>query len=328
MKSRGLEINRLVSGGVITNYNCTSRCRHCLYQCSPGRSSDYVSEDTLRRNFSAILQMGCGSVHIGGGEPFLDPKGLGLVLATARSEGMGIDYVETNSSWYRDRRHAAGILSELKEAGLHTLLVSISPFHNEYIPFKRVKGVLDACEKAGVRVFPWVMDFFSEIDSLDDAKTHSLEEYEAAYGPGYLARLPSRYWIHPGGRALETFAPVMGTLSVEEVLSLEKRGCDELMDTSHFHTDLYGRYVPGLCSGLAFEVEFLGKEVPADRYPLLDVLYKEGVRGLYSLASERHGYRPERAFLNKCHLCFDMRRYLANNARGRYPELHPEGFYG
>jgi len=30
-----LKIGRLASGGIITNYFCTSTCRHCLYNCSP-----------------------------------------------------------------------------------------------------------------------------------------------------------------------------------------------------------------------------------------------------------------------------------------------------
>ena len=59
---------------------------------------------------------------------------------------MHIDYVETNSSWYRDPDTAIELLDRLKRKGLHTLLISMSPFHNEYIPFAKVKGVMVAAQ--------------------------------------------------------------------------------------------------------------------------------------------------------------------------------------
>ena len=151
----GFEINRLLSGGLIANYHCTSRCRHCLYNCGPHRSKEYITADWAEKSFRAMKSLGCESVHIGGGEPMLQPNALGVVLEAASRTGMGIDYVETNSSWYRDPTSAAETLARLKALGLRTLLISISPFHNEHIPFAKVAGVMRACRHAGIRVFPW-----------------------------------------------------------------------------------------------------------------------------------------------------------------------------
>ncbi len=47
---------------------------------------------------------------------------------------MEIEYVETNSSWFKDEHSAVALLRKLMEYGLRTLLISMSPFHNEY-PF-------------------------------------------------------------------------------------------------------------------------------------------------------------------------------------------------
>lgn len=257
----------------------------------------------------------------------MNVEGLAMVLRTARGEGVGVDYVETNSSWYRGPDKACRILDTLQEAGLGTLLVSMSPFHNEHIPFQRVKGVLEACARTGVGVFPWIQAFYAEIDAFDDRTTHDMEAYEARYGPGYLEGLPSRYWIHPGGRALETFSRVLKTAPVDEILTSEAGGCRELLDTSHFHVDLYGRYIPGLCSGIALDADDLGEVVQEVEYPLLDLLFREGVQGLYRMASDRYGYRAYGSFLNKCHLCFDIRKHLAMKTDARYKELHPAPFY-
>jgi len=77
--SRRLAINHLDSGGLITNYYCTSRCRHCLYGCSPGWEKRYIDTETTEKNLLKVKGLGCNSIHIGGGEPFLKPDELEMV---------------------------------------------------------------------------------------------------------------------------------------------------------------------------------------------------------------------------------------------------------
>ena len=324
-----LNIKNLVSGGVIVNYHCVSRCGHCLYNCGPHREKDYLDGGQAESIFSRIAGLGCRSVHIGGGEPLLDPAGLAAVLHAARKTGMGIDYVETSSAWYVDREQALDILSDLHAAGLQTLLVSISPFHNARIPFARVRGVIAACRETGVQVFPWVNAFVRDLDRLGADATHEMAAFEAAFGRDYLARIPDRYWIHLGGRALETFRGVYRGCPATEVLEESPRSCARaLSDTTHFHIDLEGRYIPGLCAGLAFAMEDLGNALPSGKYPLLERLASTGIRGLYELARQDFDFVPVRdSYLNHCDLCTDIRRYLIQLDAGAFPELAPEGFY-
>jgi hypothetical protein len=51
--------------------------------------------------------------------------------------------------------------------GLRTLLVAISPLHNEFIPFAKVTGVIAACRDVGIDVFPWVNDFVKDLIKFD-----------------------------------------------------------------------------------------------------------------------------------------------------------------
>ncbi len=322
-----LHISRLQSGGVITNYQCPSRCGHCLYACSPQRAKDYLEPETAGRIFRKIRELGCGAVHLGGGEPLLLPEELQEVLAAAREAGVRVEYVETNSAWHRDQETTVALLRELRAAGLTTLLVSISPFHNAYIPFARVKGVLEACRVARVQVFPWVSEFVPEISRFDEDKTHALTEYQAAFGDDYLRNLPGRYWIHWGGRALTTYFPLLATQSADAILKYNRRGCRELAGTGHFHLDLYGNYIPGLCAGLAIRMDDLGKPLEADRYPVLTRLYGEGIGGLLTYATQTHGFQAGEAYLNKCHLCQEIRRFLVREAAADLPELAPRAFY-
>ncbi len=198
-------IKHLTSGGLITNYYCTSKCRHCLYACSPTWEKQYIDVQTAEIVILKIKKLGCSSLHIGGGEPLLNIKALIPILGIFKKTGINIDYIETNSSWFKDADKANETLSLLRNHGVHTLLISISPFHNEFIPFYKVKGVINACNKAGINVFPWVESFINDIIQFDEKKIHKLEEYIEKFGESYIKDIPKKYWIVYRGRALNTF---------------------------------------------------------------------------------------------------------------------------
>lgn len=322
-------ITRLRSGGLITNYFCTSSCKHCLYKCSPHWEKRYIERDTVKKNLMSIHSLGCRSVHIGGGEPLLRPDKLGTVLEVASEVGVSVEYVETNSSWFQDIDSAKDLLSQLNGKGLHALLVSISPFHNEQIPFSRVQGVIEAARQVGVGIFPWISDFISDLSQFDPAKTHCLDEYRQFYGDDYLTQILQRYWIHLGGRALETFRPLLGKKTFQQILAENPAGCAaELTDTSHFHIDLFGNYIPGLCSGLAIFRDDLGSPLSTEKYPILMGLFHNGIQGLFEFAKENFTFFPQRInYINKCDLCTEIRTHLVINGYNKSNELKPKEFY-
>ena len=308
---------------MIVTYRCTSRCRHCLVASSPRRENRYIDAESARSAFRAVKRRGCSAMHIGGGEPFLDPDGLVAVGNAARVEGVQIDYVETNSSWYHDPSSARELLQRLQGAGISTLLVSISPFHTEFVPFARVRGVMDACTRTGTSIFPWVESFLPDVSALEETAIHSLEEHG---GKEYIRTLPSRYWIHVGGRAVLAFQDVLPQVPLCN-LPGTSAGCAEIMDTSHFHVDVEGNYIPGLCAGLAMRLADLDAALSPEQYPLLTLLASSGPTRLLERAQRDHGFTPKKSYLNKCDLCLDIRRFLIGKVPGRYPELGPAGFY-
>ncbi len=284
-----------------------------------------VAEENLR----TIRQLGCTAVHIGGGEPLLKPRELSAVLEVAAAVGVDVDYVETNSSWFKDEESAVATLSQLQEKGLQTLLVSISPFHNEFIPLAKMKGVIDAARKTGIGIFPWVSDFLGDLSKLDMTGTHSLVEFEALFGPDYMTQLPQRYWIHLGGRALKTFRPYFAEQSAEQILDTNAGNCAaELTNTGHFHLDLFGNYIPGLCSGLSIKREDLSRPITAETYPILSTLFAKGIRGIFEMAQEALNYTPaKKRYINKCDLCTEIRTLFVQHNFGGPFELLPKEFY-
>ncbi len=281
-------------------------------------------------DFAIMALLGCSSVHVGGGETLLDPDGLCLVLDAARDAGVEIRYVETGCSWYRDKDSSRTLLERLSSHGLHTLLISMSPFHNEHIPFNKVKGVIEACHESGVSLFPWIADFYLDLDTFDDSVTHSLDEYRRQFGETYVENLPRRYGIVPGGRALETFDGIMEESSIEELTEAKREtGCIELSDTSHFHIDLYGNYIPGMCAGLSIAKEDLGHPLDPDEYPVITRLADGGTGALLSWVMEKYSFRPQRrSYTVDCMLCYEMRRFLVvEKGFDSSKELQPANHY-
>lgn len=324
-----LAVTRLRAGGLIASYQCQSACPHCLYRGGPGRSPDYISQDMAGACFAKALSLGGAAMHVGGGEPLADPLGLAGVLAAAAETGMAIDYVETSGSWFDDAAEAVELLSELRSMGLATLLVSVSPMHNGFIPLRKTLGTLEAARQAGVAIFPWQEHFLQDLQAFDPETTHPFAEYLQRFGPDYPAAILGRTWVHLGGRAFDLFAPVLGRRPVDAILAQASPDCrPELTDTSHFHMDLYGDYVPGLCSGLAWRVDDLGAPLDSERYPILATLAESGIRGFYEYAAALEEYVPRPGgYVNKCELCQDIRQHLS--ARGWFEsnELSPPEFY-
>jgi len=322
-------IKRLISGGIITNYFCSSHCLHCLYKSGPGWPQRYIEPETCENTMHILRKLGCRSIHIGGGEPLLRPDELIQVIETASRSNINIDYVETNSSWFKEPDTAETTLSKLRKAGLRTLLISISPFHNQYVPFFKVKGVLEACRQTGIKIFPWISEFLQDLSEFDPQKTHSLDEYTEKFGDGYLTGILERYWIHMGGRALELFRPVLAKKPLEQIIVENSKNCaPELSDTNHYHIDLFENYIPGLCSGLAIAVQDLGRPLAKERYPLLTTLFNAGIKGLLKDAQKLYGFTPvQDGYINKCDLCTEIRTFLVQQNFNQSLELNPKEFY-
>jgi hypothetical protein len=319
-------LDRLHAGGLITNYGCSSACAHCVYRSSPRRDHAYITPAQADANIRAVRRLGCRTLHIGGGEPFLDVAALLEVLRVAQANRVGIEYIETNASWFRAEDQTVDLLRQLQGLGCQTLLVSIDPFHNAFIPFRKVKGLMAACQRAGTSVFPWRMEFFDEMDHFDDQCTHDLDEYERAYGPDYLASLERRYGVNLGGRALATFSACHPQQPLARILEEGRRPCSILSNGSHFHTDLYGDFIPTKCPGLAVAIADLGMPLAPSRYPSLVRLYSGGPSALYEQAVG-FGFVARATYTLPCELCDHVRTFLAARAPTSFPDLRPAGFY-
>jgi hypothetical protein len=312
--------------GVMVNYRCTAACRHCLYACSPSWSGDYMSRERAAETAELLRRGGCPSVHIGGGEPFLDFEKLLAVIRELNRAGIGIDYIETNAFWASE----AGVpekLRRLAEEGIDALCISLDPYHAEYVPYGNPLRLAGICERSGMGYFLWKREFLPALSALDASKAHSRASMEKAVSAGYVGGAARSYGISYGGRAVnieDEFNAPRPAGQFEGDLS----PCGNLLSTGHFHVDWEGFFIPPGCTGIRIPLPEAAFGIPEGKYPAFEALYAHGVAGLCTLAREQ-GFEPrESGYASKCGLCFYARAFLAekDQGEGRFPELNKKHY--
>jgi len=290
--------------------------------------NEWLTLDTAERIFSALAdEPYLQSIHLAGGEPGLRFDLLEDVIRTAVRMGIPLSYVETNASWCTDRDTTRGKMERLVGAGLPAILVSVSMFHNEFVPFERTKICVEAAEEIfGPNVIIYLPHMYDLLSRMPDDTTHTLEEFCRYLGiDPESEEVPGLYYVIPGGRAPEA---LRNCYTPHPAPSFRNQACrSELLSTSHFHIDPYGNLFTGLCAGIvAGTVDNLHPAISEDRFPVFATLSKHGPLGLMKIAAEQRRFveRPD-GYVSKCDLCFQVRRHL--HATGEFPELRPGPFY-
>jgi hypothetical protein len=94
------------------------------------------------------------------------------------------------------------------------------------------------------------------------------------------------------------------------------------------YIDLFGNYIPGLCSGLSIASKDLGKPLSDEPYPIITTLCRHGIRGLVKMAEDTVGFFPQKdRYINKCGLCTEARAFLVQDDYSGSRELEPKEFY-
>lgn len=323
-----LVIGNLHSGGLILGYRCPSKCRHCLYGCGPHRRDGAPDSQSELEKILDLLATRApdATYHIGGGEPFLNLPLLRQAIEGMASRQLQLDYVETNAAWVKDFHHAREILSELAPLGLSCLLVSLSPFHAEYIPLRKTYAAIKAAHQVLPQwAFVWKSLFVQDLDSEPTEQLLDLDAFLDRRPADYALRLAQRYSLVAAGRA-GRFLAARGQHIPWQKAADSALCQNRLTDTNHFHVDCQGNYIPGLCAGLQLPFIDLPGSVDPERFPLLSLLAKSGPRAAVELA-RKFGFIPSKTYSSSCDLCTELRFFLATHTPGTFPELGPTSFY-
>ncbi|MCL1858679.1 MAG: radical SAM protein [Oscillospiraceae bacterium] len=327
------KINSLYSGaGIIVTYKCSAACLHCCYSSSPKRSGDYMSKDTADKIFALLKKMGCYSVHIGGGEPFMNFDKLLEVCKSAREHNISIDYIETNASWFTDNISVSDKLKNLISAGVDCLLISIDPFHNEFVPYIKIKNLLKCCEKNGMGTFLWQSKFERIIRQLDEHATHSLSEYEDIFGGDFIKSISESYGLGYNGRALRILEKFTKDKKPYDYFLRDNQCGDRIKSLHHFHVDMDENLIPPSCNGFRANIfDLCSGGLNSDKYIYFTSVINNGLEELFKKAKDLGFIPKSEGYASKCALCFDMKKYICENIKaktGLEPvDIGPAGFF-
>ncbi len=317
-------MNRPIGSGIITNYNCTAECAHCMFASSPECKKEYISTEMSEKLASLLGSAGTRSVHIGGGEPFMNFEALvGLVDALVR-HSIDIDYIETNAFWCKDLDFAEKRLDILRSHGVSSIMVSVDPFHIEYVPLELPLKLCALLEKKNFSYFIWQDRFLKRLGKLDITKTHTKKELEELLGNDYIEKTAHEYGLGMNGRALSIAHDIYKKRPYTDFFDNEP--CISLSVPRHCHLDLYGNAIPSRCTGLSVDAGcYLLENIPEDIYPVFSKLKNGGIKSLFEYAVKK-GYTPKKdGYPTKCSMCYDIRKYLFENHKSA--DLAPSDFY-
>lgn len=311
----------LKHAGIMPNYECTAACRHCLYACSPERTGGFMTETTMDEMYGLLREGGCRSVHIGGGEPFLDFDGLLTLIEKSVHYGIIVDYIETNGSWATDEDKIALQLSALKRVGGDTLCISIDPFHAEFVPYVNPLRLAKVCQKTDFGYFLWQERFLSTLQSVDPHTAHDRPELEKLLGNDYILKTANSYGIRMGGNAINIEQEYYKKKPLASVLN--STPCKGLVSTGHFHIDMFNRFIPPGCTGFVIPMEEVVRGITPGKYSVYEALLNGGVAALYNLAIA-NGFQPDKEYTSSCALCFFICKFLSE--KSGFAELDAEHF--
>ncbi len=300
--------------GLLLTYRCSIACPHCLFSCTPRLPDRHASvEDGIA--FAQQLHATGRVVHVAGGEAMLYYETMLAICRGAAQVGAAPHFFETNSSWCREDGEVRRRYQALRDAGMRAVYLSADPYHQRFVPpERRYRGF-----RIAVEVFGRANVYAAELD------LPALETYRAVGRDAQRTAEHARaYPPQMVGRAADDLAQHFAPRPLAEILrdgphaQPGGRGdCRGILDPGtswEVHVDLDGRILVncGFILGSARRTplpEVLARGLAACGDMVAQV-HEHGPGALLEMAVAR-GYQPRpQGYADKCHLCWETRRFL------------------
>jgi len=259
------------------------------------------------------------SFMVFGGEPMLFPNR--AISACKKAHQLGIPRIEmlTNGVWGKNRRRALELASRLKRSGLNALGISVDAFHLQFIPLEYPRNAALASVQAGIEQVTWnvaVLESLNGKNRYDRKTSEILESLKPMEIEAHIHR------VIPVGRATRNLRkylkqePLQGPCSGDPILENALTSSESVTIEPSGEVDI--------CWNLAIgnaKKKPLGKIIQEYQWqesPIIRTLVEEGPTGLIKDA-EKRGFRFQEAhYINKCHLCIEVRKVI-NPPSSAYP---------
>ncbi len=296
----------------LLTFKCPAKCRHCSYKAGPERSG-YIKLKEASQYIEDLSQLSpLESIWVHGGEPFLYFNNLVQIIKEAKSWNIPRIGVITNSYWAKSEKKAYKMLSQLRVTGLTSITFSSDAFHQEFVPIKYVKNGLKSAVGLGfdkITVDSYFLDDVNIDNEFNQITRKNLEQLEQINQVKFQKLVMS---VEGRGTNLKQYVKLQEELpSGKCPVPFWIEG--DLEDPKTIEIDCEGNVTlcPGICIGNTtnWSLQEIIKECDVNKHPILSIILNHGPIGLLDEA-KKHGFQQDQRFVNECHLCCEMRRYL------------------
>ena len=251
------------------------------------------------------------SFMVFGGEPMLYPSRAITAFDKARELKVPEISMLTNGTWGRNEEEADRLAERLRRSGLNELGICVDAFHQQFIPLEHPRNAAVASVRAGIEQVSWnvgVIESMSARNKYDKKTAEILTKLEPLGIEAHVHR------VIPVGRALMNLRRYFKRESLQGSCEGDPILENPLTDPETITIEPSGKV--DICWNLSIGN---AKERPVSRIvreynwqdsPIIRTLVDEGPIGLTDLA-KRNGFRREKArYVNKCHLCIEVRKTL------------------
>jgi len=294
---------------------CNSRCIHCQGDHSPEKEGTMEVKDgiTYLEETTSVTKL--DSFMIFGGESMLYPER--TIELFKKAKELGIPKIEliTNGFWGKDNDRAQSLAAQLKEAGVNEVLISVDAFHLPHVPLGYPRNVALASLTAGIDRVAW------NVAILENENASNKFDRQTSEILRILAPLGLEIHINkvlPQGRARRNLRefflkqPIEGKCPEVETA---------LVNPTCISLDPAGW--ASICWSLSIgnaKKEPLSKiliNYHWKNHPVIKKLVENGPKGLIELPETSRFQFQEERYIDKCHLCMDIRKFL----KTKYPEM-------
>lgn len=255
-------------------------------------------------------------VCISGGEPFLYYDFLIKLVQSVRRISASSVWVFTNGFWALSDKITRERLAPLRELGVEKIMFSADAYHQEFIPVDCVRRGVESTVEMGMEAEVDARFLGSPItETPHNSATRKIVERLSDLGAKVAESEP---WYV--GRAAELLSQ-----HVDQKIGLPGGKCDRiwsvgnLLNPEGVDIDQYGNVMtcPGISIGNARESPFseVIRSYEHHQHSIVKLIAEEGPAGLVEEA-RRKGYVSRERYINKCHLCYDVRKFLRSHYEG------------
>ena len=290
---------------------CNSQCIHCQADASPLRKGVMQVKDAQNYLAEVTAVSDLKSFMIFGGEPMLYPK---RVIATfKKASQFGIPKIEmiTNGVWGKNKATAEKLAMKLKTAGLNTINISADAFHLQFMPLDYPINAALASLKAGIEDIKWNVALIESVNASNEYDKKTAQILETLQPMGIEA---NTFKIVPAGRTIQNLRQYFQPTSLYGQCEEEPLEGNTLTNPESITIEPSGS--ANICWNLPIgnakntPLKQLITEYDWRRNLVTRILVEEGPTGLMKLPELRDYQFQEEQYINKCHLCMEIRKTL------------------